>query len=157
ESDELEKAAASSPNQPPREVRHVGDRNGQSEVQKPDQRQDRGGGPRRPAAESAPGGGEAELAGTGSAASGSLVISEPTGSGQESPDEHGGKRWRGRRRRRGGRGGPGEAPVSRAGAEEPADAEIETATEPVTHAIRAAAAPAPRAERASTTFVLPGE
>ncbi len=161
ESDELEKAAASSPNQPPREVRHGGDRNGQRDGQRQDQRQDRGGRDRRPAVEVSPETGEAEPARIGSSGSGSgsgsLVVSEQSGDGQESSDEHGAKRWRGRRRRRGGRGGSADAPSSHEGTEEVAGTEPESAAEPIAHEIRAAAAPTPRAERAPAPFVLPGE
>src|SRR5579863_365440 len=71
ESDELEKAAASNPNQPPREVHHGGDRNEQRPGQRPDGRQsdgrqdqpkqDRSGRDRRPPVESAPLSAEAEF------------------------------------------------------------------------------------------------
>jgi ribonuclease G len=160
ESDELEKAAASSPNQPPREVRHGGDRSGQRDGQKQDQKQERVGRDRRPTIEVAPETGGAEQGGVGSGASGSLVIAEQTGGDHESSDEHGAKRWRGRRRRRGGRGGSAEAPAGQAETEESTDTERESAPEPktpVTHEIRAGAAPMPRAEHAPAPFVLPGE
>ncbi len=74
ETDELEKAAASNPNQPPREVHHGGDRNEQRPGQKTDgrqsdgrqdqQRQDRSGRDRRPPVESAPLSAEAEFSAT---------------------------------------------------------------------------------------------
>jgi Rne/Rng family ribonuclease len=158
ETDELEKATASAGSQPPREVRHGGDRTGQRPGQKSDQkpepRPERPARGRRPAAESAPETGEAEAA-----APQSLFISEQTDETEESTGEPGAKRWRGRRRRRGGRGsadttgGPGETERSSAAYPEAA-AEPETA---VTHEIHAAAGPAPRADRAPAPFVLPGE
>jgi Rne/Rng family ribonuclease len=162
ESDELEKAAASNPNQPPREVHHGGDQNEQRPAQRPDgrqsdgrqdqQRQDRNARDRRPPAESAPLSAEAEFS-----APQSLIISEQQQeSGEESSDEHGAKRWRGRRRRRGGRGasgGPEGAPES--GKSGP---EANGAPEPVApQEARPIPQPAPRAERAPAPFVLPGE
>ncbi|MGA2348877.1 MAG: Rne/Rng family ribonuclease [Terracidiphilus sp.] len=123
ETDEIEKAAISGANQPPREVRHTAaaennggrsGRSGQKPDQKPEQRQE----PRaaqerqpqeRPAAdgrrltvEALPDAGLASLP-----VSGSLSFSEPADSGEEDSGEPGAKRWRGRRRRRGGRGSSG--------------------------------------------------
>jgi len=161
ESDELEKVAASTPNLPPREVRHSGDRNGhrdddrgQRPGQKPDQRQDRGGRDRRPGGESAP-----EIGDAATAAPQSLIISEETHAAEESGGEPGAKRWRGRRRRRGGRGGS-DAAGSRPEGEESSERHEEAGPEPereVAHEFRAGAAPAPRADRAPAPFVLPGE
>ncbi len=83
------------------------------------------------------------------------------GEAPQESDEQGAKRWRGRRRRRGGRGGSN---VSAAPAEsqefiethvnETAEPEPETASE-----IRASAAPSrgARTERAPEPFVFPGE
>src|SRR6478752_1032372 len=110
ETDELEKAAATGGNQPPREVRHT---NGQERNQersqrsapKTDQRHDRQGRDRRPGAEGATETPDAQVAATPS-----LEISEQTDNIQESSGEPGAKRWRGRRRRRGGRGGSGSVP-----------------------------------------------
>ncbi len=110
ETDELEKAAATGGNQPPREIRHT---NGQERNQersqrsapKTDQRHDRQGRDRRPGAEVATETPDAEVA-----APPSLQISEQTDNIQESTGEPGAKRWRGRRRRRGGRGGSGSVP-----------------------------------------------
>ncbi|MGA8731134.1 MAG: ribonuclease, partial [Terracidiphilus sp.] len=162
ESDELEKAAASNPNQPPREVHHGGDRNEQRPAPRPDgrqsdgrqdqPRQDRSGRDRRPPIESAPLSAEAEFS-----APQSLIISEQhQESGQESSDEQGAKRWRGRRRRRGGRGpsgGPEGAPESAK-----SDPVANGFPEPVAaQEVRPASQPTPRAERAPAPFVLPGE
>ncbi len=160
ETDELEKAAASNPNQPPREVHHGGDRNGQRLGQKADQRQeplrsDRAGRDRRPPAESAPLSPEAEFGPPQS-----LIISEQPETAQESSlDEQGTKRWRGRRRRRGGRG---SAPTdgTPAEAEKPNRdfADVNPAPEAIPdREIHAAATPAPRVDRAPAPFVLPGE
>ncbi|HET6170241.1 MAG TPA: hypothetical protein VFE01_08675, partial [Terracidiphilus sp.] len=162
ETDELEKAAASNPNQPPREVHHASDRNEQPSVQKADgrqtasrqdqQRQDRPGRDRRPPVESAPLTGEAEFS-----APQSLVISEQQESAEDSSDEPGAKRWRGRRRRRGGRGTSGGPEDQQQDSVRPAPEAVapsETAPPQETHF----AAPAQRAERgAPAPFVLPGE
>ena len=80
---------------------------------------------------------------------------------REPAGEPGAKRWRGRRRRRGGRGagnalaGPSESQeFIETHLSEPAEPEADVASE-----IRAEAAPAraPRGERAAQAFVLPGE
>ncbi len=112
ESDELEKAAASSPNQAPREVRHTAPadrgngrpddrqgRNGQRQDQRPDRQQRE----RRPEAEAVP---EAPVA--SEPAPSSFTIPEQGGEGN---DESGGqgRRWRGRRHRRGARGQAGSS------------------------------------------------
>ncbi len=123
ETDEIEKAAASGANQPPREVRHTAPegRNGRSgqkpEVKpeqksepKPESRQ-----PQRPPAEKqraleveeVPEEPVASLP-----ASGSISFSEPADGSEQDSSEAGAKRWRGRRRRRGNRGassGEGQA------------------------------------------------
>ena len=112
ETDELEKAATSSPNQAPREVRHGGGRNGQ--------RQDRPPREARPANGEEAGPTEIEL----SAPESGEAARQGEGRGDEaagSADEQGGKRWRGRRRRRGGRGGSG-APESQADTNESTEA-----------------------------------
>jgi ribonuclease G len=115
ETDELEKAAISGGNQPPREVRHSASpenqsgRGGQITSLKPGQRpeqkqesrpaQDRATKERSFAVEALP---ESEAAPL--PASGSLSLSEQPESGDEESGDPGAKRWRGRRRRRGGRG-----------------------------------------------------
>ena len=155
ETDELEKAAASNPHQPPREVRQGGDRNGQRTAQKPDQKQEqRPGRVRRPAAESAP---EA-VAGRVPPAAAELVISEQGEDTDDGSGEPGAKRWRGRRRRRGGRGDAGAPTGQPAEAEETSETTAESAPEPtvVAHEIQAAGT-APGSGRAPVPFVLPGE
>jgi ribonuclease G len=113
ETDELEKAAASGANQPPREVRHTAapeTRNARP-VQKPEQKQEQRPAQERPAqehpapekrqltVEALP---EAEFASLPT--SGSVSFSEQADNGEQDSGEQGAKRWRGRRRRRGGRG-----------------------------------------------------
>jgi ribonuclease G len=116
ETDELEKAAVSGGNQPPREVRRTGgpERNQERNQERNGSRQeDRG--PRsaqkteqeprskrrehRSADEAAQAAGEASPA-----AAAFPAILEETGAAQEETGEAGSKRWRGRRRRRGSRG-----------------------------------------------------
>ena len=172
ETDELEKAAVSGGNTPPREVRHTG---GKEPVQperaarpgqKPEQRQesqpDRPAKDRRPAVETQQ---ETEIAPL--PASGSLSLSEQPKASEEAAGATGGaKRWRGRRRRRGGRGlaeSPqgqqerGEAPA--VSVEEIAETKPEVA--PQIHAGAGNPAdkptPAKRGASAPTPFVLPGE
>ncbi|MGA3009431.1 MAG: Rne/Rng family ribonuclease [Terracidiphilus sp.] len=180
ETDELEKAASTSANLPPREVRHTGgkepaqDRGGRPS-QKPEQRQEQR--QERPArdlqltVEALP---ETEVVSL--PASGSVSISEQDEAGEEGSGAPGAKRWRGRRRRRGGRGGgeatanqpePSKAPA--AYVEEVKETEPEVA--PQIHATSdrpsqpkwgtSTPAPAPRSDRAPSSapapFVLPGE
>jgi ribonuclease G len=123
ETDELEKAAVSGGIKPPREVRHSGgkepaqqergpaqspgrqEERGARPSQKPEQkqearqepRQDRPARDRRLTVEALP---EAETL----PASGSVSFSEQAEAGEEDSGAPGAKRWRGRRRRRGGRG-----------------------------------------------------
>jgi ribonuclease G len=186
ESDEVEKAAVSGGNQPPREIRHTA--GAQKPEQKPDGRGERGGQDRagqdrsgqdrpgqdrpsqdrqkrfvvEPAVEAAEGVVPAAAAASGQA-----------DDGQEDGAEGGAKRWRGRRRRRGGRGssesaqegqsGAGESSGDEAGAPDSGvDAEIQASAAPAERpASRSWSAPAPEAApRASQTpvpFVLPGE
>ena len=147
ESDEVEKAAVSSPNHAPREVRHS-DRGGRG-------RGDRA--PREPrndepATEIA----EVETEATETAAS------APQGEGQDSGLEGGAKRWRGRRRRRGGRSSAAEGDAGTE-MEAPAEAEapaVEETPRPA-HEIQAAgrnrSERSDRGERSQDAFVLPGE
>jgi Rne/Rng family ribonuclease len=212
ETDELEKAAAAGGNQPPREVRHTGgkepgqerspergqernqDRNGGRQedrparsAQKPEQKQEsrqdrpaqeRPARNRRLTVEAVPEAGDASLA-----APESSFISEQTGNAQEDSGEPGAKRWRGRRRRRGGRGAA-DSPEAQAETGETSDAYVEEVAEtepevaPQIHAAAhpsdaqraptsspgwsaAAPAPAPRFDaapaRSPIPFVLPGE
>ncbi|MGO8932315.1 MAG: Rne/Rng family ribonuclease [Terracidiphilus sp.] len=159
ETDELEKAAASGAGQAPREIRHphgVEPNGGRQEErgQRPDQirREIRHGGghEHRPAEAAKP-----EFAG-------SSVPETPAVPGRiEAPqesDEAGTQRWRGRRRRRGGRGpgGRSDAPIeseqqSRSAAEESGPTEQPSAIQ------ASETGPEPRGHRAPAAFVLPGE
>jgi ribonuclease G len=161
ETDELEKAAAAG--QAPREVRHPhgtdrnggrqderGSRQGQKAESKQDARPERQIADRRSAEEAAP----------ATAASSAPKSPGQTEAPQE-PEEAGARRWRGRRRRRGGRG-PGSPietpaefePVAET-AEEPA---VESDLAPEIHAAEVPVAqPAPRGHQAPAAFVLPGE
>ena len=186
ETDELEKAAASGANQPPREVRHsaaLETRSGRP-VQKPEQKQEQRPAqerqtPERPApekrqltVEALP---EAEFASL--PASGSVTFTEQADNGEQESGEQGAKRWRGRRRRRGGRGAAGtqesqSAPgaPSTAYVEEIAESEQEVAPQiyagagtPTDRSSSPgwSAEPARRPERAPSSspvpFVMPGE
>jgi Rne/Rng family ribonuclease len=119
ESDELERAAATGGNQPPREVRspngQAGDRSPResrpesSPDARPDQRgpradRDRGGRERRPALESRAEIARPEQPGIEPATPQIHSLTGEVETGEES--ETGAKRWRGRRRRRGGRNAP---------------------------------------------------
>ena len=178
ESDELERAAAASGNQPPREVRQGnGQRQESRQESRSESRQDRqgrGGEHERPGRERRP----APPAETPVEAQQPehldtelpALTSHVESTSDEQQDEGGARRWRGRRRRRGGRGAP--TPVS-----DPveSDSSAETYLEPselaepeVAPEIHAAAgtfsetmaapvAPASRAERVPEPFVLPGE
>jgi ribonuclease G len=176
ETDELEKAAVSGANQPPREVRSG--RNGQKPDQKPEQKQEsRQERPdaekRRLTVEALPDADAAWLP-----ASGSLSFSEQADGSEQDSGEPGAKRWRGRRRRRGGRGAAGSqesqtetGESTASSAEQSAETEQEVA--PQIHAgagistdrsssqRREVAEPASRFDRApassSTPFVMPGE
>ncbi len=174
ETDELEKAAVSGGNKPPREVRHTGGKEpvpqerGTRPGQKPEQKQETRQEPRqdRPArdrhltVEALP---ETEPAPLPD--SGSLSLSERPDEGEEDSGSPGAKRWRGRRRRRGGRGAadstqdqPERGETLAAGNEEIAENEPEVAPQ-----IHAGAGDRPTPPRrgasafASTPIVLPGE
>ena len=163
ETDELEKAAVSGAAQPPREVRR--DRSSQKPEQKTEQKQES-----RPAQErveraSRPGRLVVEVAPEAGAALAPepAFVSDQADSGQEDSGEPGARRWRGRRRRRGGRSGSGE-PERHAESGEAAAISIEETPETspeVAPEIHAAAVPArvPRSEHVSSPapFVLPGE
>jgi ribonuclease G len=155
ETDELEKAAASSAGQAPREVRHPHgvDQNG-------GRQEERGQRPNQIRHEIRHEHQQAEVAKP--EFSGSLGPEAPAAprqseAGQEL-DEAGARRWRGRRRRRGGRGPGGQSdapiesePVSRSASEEPARFEQ-------SQAIQASeAGSVPRGHHAPAAFVLPGE
>lgn len=193
ETDELEKAAVSGGNQPVRDIRQAtekpeapaqparggarpeerGPRPGQKNEQKQEARaekpaQERQPRERRPAPVAPE---EVVLV-----APESLVVSEEGDESQEDSGAPGARRWRGRRRRRGGRG-PADAPQGQAETEESSDIYTESPVEidiaPVIQAsarpvddrplpVVAAPAAAPRSERvaestAPVPFVLPGE
>jgi Rne/Rng family ribonuclease len=156
EEEELEKAAASGP--APREVRHGhgGDRNGgrrDERGQRDGQRRDAAAGQFQPIEE---------------AATGTLMPPTPEASpaagqserGQEE-SEGGARRWRGRRRRRGGRGSsytPGSRPEADAANARSAEAPAAGEPEPAIHASAAPPAePSGRGRQAPAPFVLPGE
>jgi Rne/Rng family ribonuclease len=146
ETDELERATASSPNQPPREVRHGGARNGQ--------RQDRPAREPRPGIEVEPAPAEAEFYTPPTHAP-----AEPKDDSEDASAEPGAKRWRGRRRRRGGRSGSA-TPGTQAESDE--STEIAAAPTPQnptqeSHAIHAGTSTSSRVDRAPAPFVLPGE
>jgi len=137
ETDELEKAA-SSPGQQPREVRHI-DRGGRS-----GQRHER---ESRPPA-------EPEAFEVEPTAPVEEVTSRDAGDSGLAEDDHGAKRWRGRRRRRGGRSGP--EPHATTGA--PEDSATETDEEGAAKQLPEIPASTQRREEStSTPFVLPGE
>jgi Rne/Rng family ribonuclease len=194
EADELEKAATTGSAQPPREVRNAGarpegqnDNNGQRSGQK-EGRSDRGGPDRnnqdrnnqdrtrRIVVEAA-----TELALPETTSSAGSISLQPEGSEE---DGAGAKRWRGRRRRRGGRGDAAQ-PQAQSGSEETssdetpeestelhADQHIQGGTGASDRPVRPnrserpgrsegfaapAEAPASRGSQLPTPFVLPGE
>jgi ribonuclease G len=163
ETDELEKAAATG--QAPREVKHPqGAPQGQGIDRNGGRREERGGrgGDRRPDSkpesrvpEDAP----VELAARETIPE-SRSAAAPVETAQER-DEAGGRQWRGRRRRRGGRGQG--APNEAAGETEPRVADTTAPAEAVqrkesqpAREVRPAQ-PAPHAHQAPATIVLPGE
>jgi ribonuclease G len=185
EAEELEKAAASGSNQAPREVRHTGateasvqpvpagqpGRNGgrgaQKSEQKQEQRQDRHPRGQSISIEAVP-----EVGHASPAAPEPAIVSGESGVEQADSSEGGAKRWRGRRRRRGGR--PGEREPSSSGShesqtetEEPAEnypqVQSESEVAPIISAAAAKVPPqSPRpphtaAYNAPVPFVLPGE
>ncbi|MGA2752647.1 MAG: Rne/Rng family ribonuclease [Terracidiphilus sp.] len=155
ETDELEKAAASGAGQAPREIRHPHgvDQNGgrqEERGQRPNQIRQGIRHEHRQAEVAKP-----EFAG-------SMAPEAPATQGQpetaQESDEAGARRWRGRRRRRGGRGPGGQfdapiesEPVSRSASEEPVASEQAPAIQ------ASEAGPAPRGHHAPVPFVLPGE
>ncbi|HUD14962.1 MAG TPA: Rne/Rng family ribonuclease [Terracidiphilus sp.] len=189
EADELEKASATGASQPPREVRHTSSpdrssargesrpetrgedrsqRAGQKPDQRPDSRQDQ-------RSDRAPQEGRRLVVEPATdSASESTSGSGQTEAGQDESSDPGAKRWRGRRRRRGGRGAAG-TPEGQAGSEEsPEDAGdssptveeqgIQASASPAERqssqswsAPAQAPAPSPRAGQAPVPFVLPGE
>jgi ribonuclease G len=169
ESDELEKAAASGANQPPREVRHTdGDRPAQQQQrrpeQRPDQRPDRGQRDRRPADELV-----IESTESSAPAADSPAGQSADGASSDSEGPGGSRRWRGRRHRRGARGQSGSPEGGQASSSSSLEITPESSEAEVAPEIQASAgfasdrpsSSAPRAPRASSSepvpFVLPGE
>ncbi len=174
ETEELEKAAVSGANQAPREVRHTNgpDRGGQDRAGQDRGGQDRGQRPvrseqhaereSRPTIEITSESSDEDFATPGQTA-------EQPDAAQGS-DEGGAKRWRGRRRRRGGRGGSNVS-ATPAESQEFIETHVNEAAVPdaeQAREIQASAAPSrsarsergerfDRSERAPEPFVLPGE
>jgi ribonuclease G len=161
DSDELEKAAATGAGQAPREVRHPqGDRNGGRQDERSQRSGERGGRnsesrrDARPPAEEAVQSNGAASAPQPPAATGQTEAPEESGEGD-------GRRWRGRRRRRGGRG-PGSSPeapmqsepVGETSAEPPASAGFAA---PANATETPSAPQATRGHQITPAFVLPGE
>jgi Rne/Rng family ribonuclease len=139
ETDELEKAA-SSPNQQLREVRPSG--NGQRSERLPREQ--------RPA--------EADVeAGEAHFAAPQAHAGVDQKHDEQETDEHGAKRWRGRRRRRGGRGGSGSQVPQRETEGHTEAGPEEAVAETTTRETHASAPAAPRSDRTPASFVLPGE
>jgi ribonuclease G len=154
ETDELERAAASGAGQAPREVKHPHgiDSNGLSEERGPRRDQNR----HEPRQEHRPAE-ETRTQPIESSHSGTPAAQDQSGTAQES-DEAGARRFRGRRRRRGGREQGGQ-PAIRNEFEPVSDSssasQIAAEQSPAMQASEAA--PAPRGHRAPAPFVLPGE
>ena len=155
ETDELERAAASGAGQAPREVKHPHgiDSNGGGQEERGPRRDQSRHEPRqehRPAE-------EARTQPIESPHSGTPGAQEQSGLAQES-DEAGSRRWRGRRRRRGGREQDGQ-PAIRNEFEPVSDrssaSQIAAEQSPAIQA--AEATPAQRGHHAPAPFVLPGE
>jgi Rne/Rng family ribonuclease len=155
ETDELEKAAAGGANQPPREIRHTSEdgQRVQGQQQERPERQQR---ERRPAPV------EEVVEQTARVSESSVESTDQETGGQQEQDGSGGRRWRGRRHRRGARG-QGHAAEGRQNSEAQVKSVAASAAEPETaHEIQASAQhfaqPAPRAAApAPVQFVLPGE
>jgi Rne/Rng family ribonuclease len=153
DSDEIERAAASGANLPPREVRHSAEQQEQPGRDRRSGRQDRQR-ENRPVEETA-------LEPADVTASEAPSIPEFEEAGQETDGGQGARRWRGRRHRRGrGSAGRGARPSTESvQAEEPAieaEAEAEFAAE-LQAGEQHEPAPTHRAVAAPEAFVLPGE
>jgi len=152
ETDELEKAAASGANQPPREIRHTGD----GAHRGPGQRQEQQQRDRRPTPA------EESVEQTAPAINSTVESADQGSTGQQDQDGSGGRRWRGRRHRRGARG-QGHAADGRRENEPQIESVAASSAEPeAAHEIQASAQhfsePTPRASApAPVPFVLPGE
>jgi Rne/Rng family ribonuclease len=158
DADELEKAAASGAGQAPREVKHPQgiDRSGGRQEERGPRRDQGRQEPRQEhrAAVEAP---------TESAESSAPAAQNQSGIAEES-DEAGSRRFRGRHRRRGGRG-PGDQRSTPAefergsgrASEAPAAPTSEQSTETGAAIHTSESSPAPRGQHAPAAFVLPGE
>jgi Rne/Rng family ribonuclease len=164
ETDELEKAAATG--QAPREVHHghAHERNGGRQDDRGQRQGQRGEQRHNGHAEQQP----SEYRQAEEAATGTVMPatgeSPATVEQQEAGEQHGeagGRRWRGRRRRRGGRGQglPSAAPTGAAQADEPSHElfEEEEETPEVHVSAPRVAQPVARAQQTPAAFVLPGE
>ncbi len=156
DTDEVERAAVTGASRPPREVRHGSGahEHGQEQPARPG---DRGG---RPSQRPEPRGPEpriveavpAEAAGVGTPAS--PAAPELDEADQDALQQQGGRRWRGRRHRRGGRGPSHTVEIP---SDEAQSGEEATRVQPESHGRAEVSAPeAGRAPKAPA-FVLPGE
>jgi len=164
ETDEIERAAASGAGQAPREVKHPHgiESNGASEVSAGRSARQEERGPRRDQNRFEPRPELRPLEETRTHAIESSQSSAPGGQEQPGPeqesDEAGSRRFRGRRRRRGGRG-PGDLPANRNEFEPVSDrsSESQVAPEASPATQPAGASPEQRGHHAPAPFVLPGE
>ena len=177
ESDEVEKAASTGSTQPPREV-HAAERGGsrteertQRSSRRQEPRADRASQERQPRDHRLVVEAATETAET--AGLESVSVTEPADQGGKDTLEQGGKRWRGRRRRRGGRGSAEDAQESQAGTGASAGEDFEeTSSSIAAEEIQASSLPSQRPKSFPTTepassggsrgqaapaFVLPGE
>jgi ribonuclease G len=159
DADELEKAAASGAGQAPREIKHPqgADQNGGRQEERGPRRDQGRQEPRQQ--ESRHERGAAEEAPTGSIESSAPSAQNQSGSAEES-DEAGSRRFRGRHRRRGGRG-TGDQRSTPAeferGSSRAAEAPAASASEEGTANHSSEPSPAPRGQHAPAPFVMPGE
>jgi Rne/Rng family ribonuclease len=175
DTDEVERATATAGSQPPHEIRHTGGEQAREQGRDQGQRRDRNDGQVReqgrergddrrrdqvrPNQVNRP----TEFAAT-QASDDHPVVPELEAANQETQGTTGGKRWRGRRHRRGRGPIPGQV-ESQGGTGEQAEfeekpvAETELADDEIQASIHASEAPqrAPRAQQAPAPFVLPGE
>ncbi len=164
DTDEIERATATAGNQPPREIRHTSGQEGREQGR--DLRRDRGDDRRRDQGRPIPANQPTEAA-TANGGAEHPVVPELEAPDHQTEGPAGGKRWRGRRHRRGRGPVPGLAESESAGSEQVefeekpvAETEIADEIQPSIHAsINASEAPqrAPRAQQTPTPFVLPGE
>jgi Rne/Rng family ribonuclease len=168
DSDEVERAAVTGAAQPPREVRHT---NGQERPGRGDRGSRPGPRPEPRAAEEPTQEWPSSGSGADSGAAGAPSVPELEQAGKDAEGEPGGRRWRGRRHRRGGRGPshtietpgtqnrPAEFVESAAGPDSRPDYRSEPRSESGSDFDEPEAAHAPQSPRGSQApaFVLPGE